>query len=70
MPAAAGSEFLAPTPTACSKDCSATQQSQAGGRTSPGLHMLALDAEFIDLIGASAAHSTGCNAPQRGEVDT
>lgn len=25
MPAAAGSEFLAPTPTACSRDCSAAQ---------------------------------------------
>lgn len=70
MPAAAGSEFLGPTPTACSKDCSATQQSQASGRTRLGLHILAFDADCIDLIGASTAHSTGCNAPQRGEVDT
>lgn len=39
MPAAAGSEFLAPTPTACSRDCSATQQSQATGKTRRSLYI-------------------------------
>lgn len=69
MPAAAGSEFLAPTPTACSKDCRATQKAQAAGKARLGWHIPSSPESLGTAVCAIApsACSKDCSASQQPE---